>query len=86
MLLFSVASIMKAPSNLGGVYNQVTSDFPEGITVDGTTRISGTGAITATTLTTTSTASLDPVKGYICPNQCERSYQQPPYESPLNDD
>lgn len=58
MLLFSVASIMKAPSNLGGVYNQVTSDFPEGITVDGTTRISGTGAITATTLTTTSTASL----------------------------
>lgn len=32
----------------GGVYNNVTNDFSEGITVDGTTIISGTGALTAT--------------------------------------
>ena len=32
----------------GGVYNQVTTDFADGITVDGTTIISGSGALTAT--------------------------------------
>lgn len=26
---------------------------------------------------------LDPVKGFICPNNCERSFEQPPYESPF---
>jgi hypothetical protein len=28
---------------------------------------------------------LDPVKGYVCPNNCQPSYEQEPYESPLND-
>lgn len=27
---------------------------------------------------------VDDIKGYICPNGCEKSYEQPPYESPLN--
>ena len=30
--------------------------------------------------------TLDPIKGYICPNNCERPYDQPPYESPLQCD
>lgn len=48
---------------VGGNFNPVVVDFAEGISVDGTTRISGTGAFTAnglttSTLTTTGTASL----------------------------
>ena len=30
--------------------------------------------------------TLDPIKGYICPNGCEPSYDQPKYETPLQDD
>lgn len=29
---------------------------------------------------------VDPVRGFICPNGCEPSYIQPPYESFLNSD
>lgn len=31
--------------------------------------------------------TLDPIKGYICPNGCVRQYVQPSYQSPfdLND-
>lgn len=28
---------------------------------------------------------LDPNTGYQCPNGCVEPYNQPPYESPLND-
>lgn len=31
-------------------------------------------------------AVLDPIKGLQCPNGCVEPYQQPPYESPLNDE
>lgn len=53
----------KASMPTGGTFNPVKVDFAEGISVDGTTRISGTGAFTAaglttTTLTTSSTANL----------------------------
>lgn len=27
---------------------------------------------------------LDPIKGYICPNNCVIPYEQPVWESPLN--
>lgn len=30
--------------------------------------------------------TLDEVKGYICPNLCEKTYQQPPYELPNQDE
>lgn len=47
MLLFTVASLMSEEKNLGGVYNQVVQEFSEGITVDGTTVIDGTGMVTS---------------------------------------
>lgn len=28
----------------------------------------------------------DPIKGLICPRGCERSYEQPPYEPPIDTD
>ena len=43
--------------NVGGVYSNVTKDFSEGISVDGTTIISGTGGITSTTGAFSSTQS-----------------------------
>lgn len=33
-----------------------------------------------------SSCILDEVKGYQCPNGCEISFEQPPYQSPLQDD
>lgn len=55
--------VQKNSGVLGGSFHSVMVDFAEGISVDGTTRISGTGAVTAaglttTTLTTSSTANL----------------------------
>ena len=32
-----------------------------------------------------SECSLDPIKGYVCPNNCIRTFEQPKYESPFND-
>lgn len=29
---------------------------------------------------------VDPVKGFLCPKGCEKSFQQPPYQSPLQSD
>jgi hypothetical protein len=29
---------------------------------------------------------LDEVKGYQCPNGCQPSFDQPPYQSPLQDE
>lgn len=41
-----LVSALWGNSSFGGVYNNVTNDFSEGITVDGTTVISGSRAIT----------------------------------------
>lgn len=29
--------------------------------------------------------TLDPILGLICPNGCKPTFEQPPYESPFND-
>ena len=29
---------------------------------------------------------IDPIRGFLCPNGCEEPYEQPPYESPLQED
>lgn len=42
---------------VGGVYNNVTTDFSEGISVDGTTVISGSRAVTAADLDVSGTAT-----------------------------
>lgn len=47
MLLFSVASLSQG-GNLGGVYSNVQKDFSEGISVDGTTVINGSGSLVPT--------------------------------------
>jgi len=44
-------------SPLGGVYNNVTNDFSEGISVDGTVVIDGSGNIDAPITSTTGTFS-----------------------------
>lgn len=59
-LLFFIG---KANAPVGGSFNSVMVDFAEGLSVDGTTVVSGERAITAaglttTTLTTTSSASI----------------------------
>lgn len=54
MLLFTVASQSK---NLGGVYSQVTNDFADGISVDGTVVIDGSGNVDAP-ITTTSASTI----------------------------
>jgi hypothetical protein len=28
----------------------------------------------------------DPIKGYLCPRNCEEPFEQPSYESPFNGD
>ncbi len=44
-------------AGVGGVYNNVTQDFSEGISVDGTTVISGSRAVTAADLDISGTAT-----------------------------
>lgn len=45
--------------SFGGVYNNVTPDFSEGITVDGTTVISGSRSVSAVNGTYTGTLTTD---------------------------
>lgn len=52
LALLLVVGVNKSTDYVGGSFNSVMVDFAEGISVDGTTRISGTGAITANGLTT----------------------------------
>lgn len=33
-----------------------------------------------------SECDFDPVKGFICPKGCEEPFNQPPYESPMQDE
>jgi len=50
-------------SPLGGVYNNVTNDFSEGISVDGTTIIDGSGNVSAATLSASGAVSLTDTLG-----------------------
>lgn len=52
ILLLVLVAGGKKEEDVGGSFNPVVVDFAEGISVDGTTRISGTGAFTASGLTT----------------------------------
>jgi len=54
-LLFAVMFLNK--SNVGGVYSNVTMDFSDGISVDGTVVIDGSGNIDAPITSTTGTFS-----------------------------
>lgn len=66
--------------NLGGVYSEVTKDFSQGISVDGTTIIDGSGAITATTgsfsstLAVTATSTLSDTVNFNNPGICINLY------------
>ena len=57
-LVFLFGGKTEVKETVGGNFNPVVVDFAEGITVDGTTIISGTGAITTSTLTATGATSL----------------------------
>lgn len=58
VLLVAVLMLTGSKSDVGGTFNPVVVDFAEGISVDGTMRISGTGAVTASSLSTTGGANL----------------------------
>lgn len=58
VVLFMIGKGSQREVAVGGNFNPVVVDFAEGISVDGTTVISGSGGITTPTLTTTGATAL----------------------------
>lgn len=58
VVLFMIGKGSQQEVAVGGNFNPVVVDFAEGISVDGTTVISGSGGVTTPTLTTTGATAL----------------------------